>query len=130
MFAGGARLVVAPAVVEKAGAVLPLSGELDMDGEALLTNAVENLLSMGTRQVILDCSRLTFCDSRGFNALLAARQQVQDAGGDLALAGATDRVQDLLFLVGGDLIFTTALTVDEARSVLTRAAVRHHPLAD
>ncbi|MFV0126704.1 STAS domain-containing protein [Streptomyces sp. HMX112] len=117
-----ARLVITPAVVER-DAVLALAGELDMDGEAVLAKAVDELIEAGHRRVVLDCAGVEFCDSRGFNALLLARQAVQDTGGALTLAAASERLQSLLTLVGAQEIFTLAATVEEARLLLGRCAV-------
>ncbi|MEU9984561.1 STAS domain-containing protein [Streptomyces sp. NPDC050856] len=116
------RLVITPAVVER-DAVLALAGELDMDGEAVLAEAVDELIRAGHRRVVLDCAGVEFCDSRGFNALLLARQAVQDTGGALTLAAASERLQSLLTLVGAQEIFTLATTVEEARLLLGRRAV-------
>ncbi|MGI5359702.1 STAS domain-containing protein [Streptomyces sp. CA-252508] len=111
----GARLVVAPVAGPETEAVLPVCGELDLDGEALIIQAVDGRLGAGHRKIILDCSRLMFCDSRGLNALLAVRQQVQDAGGTFVLARVTGRFQSVLTLVDADQIFTIAPTVAHAR---------------
>ncbi|MGW0548473.1 STAS domain-containing protein, partial [Streptomyces altiplanensis] len=103
------RLVITPAVVER-DAVLALAGELDLGGEAVLARAVSEMLDAGYRRVVLDCADVSFCDSRGFNALLAARQAVQDVGAVLALAAVPERLQHLLTLVGAEEIFTIAST--------------------
>ncbi len=72
---------------------------------------------------MLDCADVAFCDSRGFNALLAARQATQDAGGALALAAISERLQSLLGLVGGEMIFNIAPTVEQARLQLAESAI-------
>ncbi|MFI6103065.1 STAS domain-containing protein [Streptomyces sp. NPDC051310] len=116
------RLVITPAVVER-DAVLALAGELDMGTEELLAEAVEELIDAGYRRVVLDCADVAFCDSRGFNALLAALQATQDAGGALALAAVSERLQSLLGLVGGEMIFNIAPTVEQARLLLAESAI-------
>ncbi|MFJ8650284.1 STAS domain-containing protein [Streptomyces sp. NPDC093546] len=116
------RLVITPAVVER-DAVLALAGELDMGSEELLAEAVAELIDAGYRRVVLDCAGVAFCDSRGFNALLAARQDAQDAGGALALAAISKRLQCLLGLVGGEMIFNIAPTVEEARLLLAESVI-------
>ncbi|OEJ21354.1 hypothetical protein AR457_36595 [Streptomyces agglomeratus] len=120
------RLVITPAVVER-DAVLALAGELDLGGEAVLARAVSEMLDAGYRRVVLDCAGISFCDSRGFNALLAARQATQDAGAVLALAAVPERLQHLLTLVGAEEIFTTASTVEQARLTLAAADRQSEP---
>ncbi|OEJ29880.1 hypothetical protein AR457_32990 [Streptomyces agglomeratus] len=119
------RLVITRSVVER-DAVLALAGELDMGGEALLAEAVGETLESGRRRVVLDCADVSFCDSRGFSALLVARQAIQDAEGALALAAVPERLDSLLTLVGAQEIFTIASTVEQARLLLagTPAAPR------
>ncbi|MGW7195296.1 STAS domain-containing protein [Streptomyces chryseus] len=111
------RLVITPAVVER-DAVLALAGELDMGCEDLLAEAVGEMLGAGYRRVVLDCAEISFCDSRGFSALLVTRQTIQEAEGALALAAVPERLQNLLTLVGAEEIFTIASTVEEARLLL------------
>ncbi|MGW7052307.1 STAS domain-containing protein [Streptomyces sp. NPDC054887] len=111
------RLVITPAVVER-DAVLALAGELDMGCETPLAGAVGEMLEAGYRRVVLDCADISFCDSRGFSALLVTRQTVQEAGGALALAAIPERLDNLLTLVGAKEIFTIAPTVEQARLLL------------
>lgn len=117
------RLVITRTVVER-DAVLALAGELDMGGEALLAGAVGETLESGCRRLVLDCADLSFCDSRGFSALLVARQAVHDADGALVLAAVPERLDSLLTLVGAQEIFTIASTVEQARLLLAGAPGR------
>ncbi|GGX48176.1 STAS domain-containing protein [Streptomyces chryseus] len=120
------RLVITPAVVER-DAVLALAGELDLGGEAVLARAVSKVLDAGYRRVVLDCADISFCDSRGFNALLTARQATHEADGVLALAAVPERLQHLLTLVGAEEIFTLASTVEHARLLLAAADRQAEP---
>ncbi|MGW6612229.1 STAS domain-containing protein [Streptomyces erythrochromogenes] len=47
-----------------------------------------------------DCSRVTFCDSSGLNALIAARLQAVEAGTTIHLANPAPQLQRLLQMTG------------------------------
>ncbi|MEU2511569.1 STAS domain-containing protein [Streptomyces syringium] len=107
------RLVALPASREQAEqAVLRLTGELDLDSEAVLAAAMTELLESGRRWIVLDCSQLTFCDSRGMNSLLGAQQRARAVGGGIALAAVGGHVGHVLALTGVDQAITTAASVD------------------
>ncbi|MGX8903875.1 STAS domain-containing protein [Streptomyces netropsis] len=107
------RLVVLPAGREQEEqAVLRLTGELDLDSEAVLAAAMTEVLDGGRRWIVLDCSQLAFCDSRGMNALLGAQQRARAAGGGIALAAVGGHVRHVLALTGVDQAIITAASVD------------------
>jgi anti-anti-sigma factor len=115
------RLVITPAVVER-DVVLSLAGDLDMDGETALLGAVGDLIGAGYPRVVVDCSKVSFCDSRGFNALLRARQAAEEAGGAFALAAVREQLRSLLELLGADQLFLIAATVEQGRLLVADAA--------
>ncbi|MDJ0346662.1 STAS domain-containing protein [Streptomyces sp. H10-C2] len=113
------RLQVRPLLPASGGlAVLAVSGELDLDSRATLDAAVAPLTDAGYTQVVLDCGRLTFCDSAGLNCLLIWHQRLEDAGGTLVLADLTAAVTRLLKLTGTDQVFVLADNRDQARQRL------------
>ncbi|WP_052443027.1 STAS domain-containing protein [Streptacidiphilus neutrinimicus] len=100
------RLTVAVRTAEEAGYVL-LAGELDPDTAPEVALATGSLMDAGVTRIVLDCSRLGFCDSSGLNVLLRARQQVSDVGGRLVLAAPTRQLLRLLELTGALSVFET-----------------------
>jgi anti-sigma B factor antagonist len=99
--------------------VLELTGELDLDSEGTLAAAVVSVLESGHRWIVLDCSGLAFCDSRGMNALLIAQRRAQAAGGAVALAAVGAQVRQVLTLTGVDQVIPAAAGVDEGMGLLT-----------
>ncbi len=74
-----------------------LAGEID----TLSVEAVRRFLAeleAGTRRIVLDLSRVTFCDAAGVRFLLAARKRASEAGTELVMLyprGSVYRVLDL-----------------------------------
>jgi anti-sigma B factor antagonist len=113
------RLVVLPAHREQdEQLVLQLTGELDLDSEDTLAAVMSTVLESGHRWIVLDCSGLAFCDSRGMNALLAAQRRAQSAGGAVALAAVGGHVRQMLILAGVDQVIPTTAGVDEGIGLL------------
>ena len=82
---------------------LGLVGELDLATAPTVCDAAGQLLR--TRRpgdVLLDLSRLTFCDARGLSALMAVDRIVRDTGGRLRVTGASPRLRRLLALTDLD----------------------------
>ncbi|MCW2871577.1 STAS domain-containing protein [Actinacidiphila oryziradicis] len=117
------RLVVLPANREQdEQVVLELTGELDLDSEGTLAAVVGAVLESGRPWIVLDCTGLAFCDSRGMNALLTVQRSAQAAGGALVLAAIGGHVRQVLALAGVDQVIPTAAGVDEGIGLL--AAIR------
>ncbi|MFJ7270435.1 STAS domain-containing protein [Streptomyces sp. NPDC099050] len=84
-------------------------GEIDMDTAPALRIALSGALTHASpaRPVVVDCSRLTFCDSTGLNALLNARHSAQATGTVIRLAAPSDQLTRLLEMTGTLSLFPT-----------------------
>ncbi|MFF0553520.1 STAS domain-containing protein [Streptomyces sp. NPDC004311] len=95
-------------IVGRTAVVRPV-GEIDIDtapslGRAL-THALGFVAMSRADRVVADCSRVTFCDSSGLNALITARLQAVEAGTTLHLANAAPQLQRLLQMTGAAPLF-------------------------
>jgi anti-sigma B factor antagonist len=84
---GGCR-VVAPA------------GELDIATGALLRDALADELAAGHTWVVVDLSGVSFIDSSGIGALVAAHVHFDEAGAGFALASPSERLEKVFQLAG------------------------------
>lgn len=97
-----------------ASAVVTPAGELDHHTAELLREPLEASLDAGCTKLVVDCSRLEFCDSTGLNVLLGARLKAEAAGGGVHLAGMLPVVARVFEITGADAVFTVHATVDDA----------------
>ncbi|GLW72874.1 hypothetical protein Kpho02_51730 [Kitasatospora phosalacinea] len=98
--------------------VVVLAGELDFHTAPRLHRAVE-----GTAEdlpLVLDLTRLGFCDSVGVAELLFAFRRTRAAGTALALAGTSLDLRRLLAMAGVDGLLPSHATVDAAVDALPR----------
>ncbi|MFJ9023770.1 STAS domain-containing protein [Streptomyces sp. NPDC102259] len=101
---------------EGSSAVVTPAGELDHHTADLLREPLEDCLSKGTSRLVVDCTRLEFCDSTGLNVLLGARLKAEAAGGGVHLAGMLPVVARVFEITGADAVFTVHATVEAALS--------------
>jgi anti-anti-sigma factor len=94
--------------------VLGLHGEVDYQSVGALTRAMPVADSADGRRVVVDLSRVTFMDSSGVNALIAAHRSVQGPRGWLRLAGVRGAVLRTVQLVGLDSLVSCHPTVEDA----------------
>lgn len=66
--------------------------------------------------LVIDLSAVDFIDSSGLGAILSCLRKLNSKGGDVKLAGASDRVRDIFELVRFNHLFDVYNTVDEALS--------------
>ncbi|MFG2470475.1 STAS domain-containing protein [Streptomyces canus] len=94
--------------------VLGLDGEIDHQSVGGLTRALSVPDSPEGRRVVIDLSRVTFMDSSGVNALIAAFQSAQAAQGWLRLVVVRGAVLRTLQLVGLDTVVPFHPTLEDA----------------
>jgi anti-sigma B factor antagonist len=93
------------AVDRRPGLVLiEVAGELDLDGAPALCAAIQDGRSpLDPDDVIVDLSRVGFCDSTGLRALMDAAREVAIAGGRLvAIVPEDGPVRRLVTLTGAE----------------------------
>jgi anti-sigma B factor antagonist len=86
--------------------ILTPVGELDHHTADLLRTPLDEALDAGRSRLVVDCSRLDFCDSTGLNVLLGARLKADAAGGGVHLTGMRPVVARVFEITGADVVFT------------------------
>ncbi|GII94058.1 STAS domain-containing protein [Sinosporangium siamense] len=94
--------------------VLRLSGELDHHTAPLVLEKLKTITLVRDRPFILDLDQLTFCDSSGIAALIAARNHAIAATTTLALVAVPHVVSRTFRLTGLDRILDAYPTVEAA----------------
>ncbi|WP_405925246.1 STAS domain-containing protein [Streptomyces sp. NBC_00035] len=92
--------------VEGASAIVTPAGELDHHTADLLREPLDACLEKGYARLVVDCSRLEFCDSTGLNVLLGARLKAEAAGGAVHLAAMLPVVARVFEITGAEAVFT------------------------
>lgn len=99
---------------EGSTAVVTPAGELDHHTADLLREPLDECLAQGHKRLVVDCSRLEFCDSTGLNVLLGARLKAEAAGGAVHLAGMLPVVARVFEITGAEAVFTVHETLEDA----------------
>jgi len=82
-----------------------LVGELTFATVGALDTALRARLTVDP-QLVLDVSRVTFCDSAGLSGLIGARRRAELAGGGVTLLGTTPALGRALRLTGVEQLFS------------------------
>lgn len=90
------------------------AGELDHHTADVLRESLEQGVEAGYSRLVVDCSRLEFCDSTGLNVLLGARLKAEAAGGGVHLVGMLPVVARVFQITGADAVFTVHDDLDSA----------------
>ena len=103
--------------------VLVLSGELDAGTAPHLADAALAIVDQGVRDVIIETSGLTLCDSTGLSVFVHVAGRLRAQAGRLALVAPSDAVRRALDTGGLAHAFVVAPTVAGA----IYAIFRDHP---
>ncbi len=87
-------------------ATIELAGEIDLASSHLLVDAIAESTEEGCRTVVLDFSQITFVNSSGRGAMVAATKRLRAVGGDLVLRHFRGIPASALATTGLDQFFT------------------------
>ncbi|WP_195901455.1 STAS domain-containing protein [Nonomuraea cypriaca] len=82
------------------GALVRLDGDLDKLTAPLLKERLVKLLAEGRVEVVVDATRLEFCDSSGLWALVEHQRRVSAHAGSLRLVGVHGVLRRVLDVTG------------------------------
>ena len=80
--------------------VAELAGELDLASAPALREQLLRLLRPGSSRLVLDLSRVSFCDASGLAVLVGADRQARLLGGFLRLAAVSPQTARVLDITG------------------------------
>ena len=103
-------------------AVVALHGEFGETDAASVAAALAAVAAR-TPEIIVDLAGLDFIDSSGLAALVLARVQARQAGGDLLLAAPHDQVLRVLGVIRLAEVFSVHASVEQAAGRSRRVAV-------
>ncbi len=97
--------------------VIKLKGSImgGPDG-AKLHETLHELKEKNMKNVVVDLSKVKFMNSSGLGMLIGGMTTMRNAGGDLRLANAADRIQSLLIITKLITVFKHYDTVEKAVS--------------
>ncbi|MFA6597476.1 MAG: STAS domain-containing protein [Ignavibacteriaceae bacterium] len=103
-------------LIEKYTAVvLELKGEITITAkDAEFGEILLKLISEGKKNIIIDLKETGFVNSSGLGMLIAGYTTVKNAGGDLKLANATEKIESLLIITKLTSVFANYSSVEEA----------------
>jgi anti-sigma B factor antagonist len=106
--------------------IVMIGGEIDIASASVLRARLLDLLPADASPVIIDLSRVTFCDASGLAVLVAASRRAAQLGGVLRLAAPAPLTATILRLTGLDAWFEVFATVPEAVSAPVQPGARAH----
>jgi anti-sigma B factor antagonist len=78
-------------------AIVDCSGRITLgEGSVVLRDTVRELLSKGSKKIILNLGEVNYIDSSGIGELVSAFTTTKNQGGELKLLNLTKKVNDLL----------------------------------
>jgi anti-anti-sigma factor len=94
-------------ITRDAGAIIvAFVGDLDVfvagDARSHLDEAMSRAVAHSVEQVVIDASRLSFCDSTGLSVLVRAHDDANGRGLHLVLRNLSEPLRELLRLTGLD----------------------------
>lgn len=96
--------------------VIKLEGEVDVYTAPQLKQQMIALLEAGTKQIIIDLTRVEYFDSTALGVLIGGLKRMRERDGNLSLICPNPRIRRVFEITGLDKIFDIYNSVDEAKS--------------
>jgi len=94
--------------------VLPLEGEIDMHISPEVAESLRAMTATRPNRVVVDLTKVTYLDSSGLAVLIEGMQNVQEYGGQFAVAGVQESVKHIFEIARLDQVFQIFPDVDTA----------------
>lgn len=92
--------------------MVTVGGEIDLYTAPQLRSELIDALNDGAARLVVDVSRVEFCDSTGISVLLSAMKRSREKGGDLEIVAPRPAVMRVLKVTGLDDVFTIHTSAD------------------
>jgi anti-sigma B factor antagonist len=102
----------------EATALVPVCGEVTFTNVADFDRKLERAFADGARNLVIDLTDVTFIDSSGLSALLAASARARERGGTVALVLAQGEPPSIFRFRGVDRLLALYSSREEALSGL------------
>lgn len=96
------------------GAVVALTGRLDLGAAGQVRELFAGLIKQERRRIVVDLGDVDFIDSSGLGALISGLKAARVAGGTLVIARPNEQARLVLELTTLDRVLVPYGTVDEA----------------
>jgi anti-sigma B factor antagonist len=94
--------------------VLEIGGEIDVYTAPRLRERLLELVSAGTKHVVVDLAKVDFLDSTGLGVLVGAHRRLRASHGTLSLVCSHERLLKIFRITGLDSVFEIHRSVEEA----------------
>ena len=94
--------------------VVDVDGEIDIYTAPRLRELLIDLVSKGSRQIVVNLEKVGFLDSTGLGVLVGALNRVRAFDGSLDLVCTRGRILEILKITGLTKVFGIYETVDQA----------------
>ena len=101
--------------VDRAVLILSADGGLNADTAADFVAQLESLIDAGVKQIIVDCTRLSYISSYGIGVLMRLHNKLTKHGGDIKIAAAPSMVLRVLTTMRLGGVFEIYPDVNRAR---------------
>lgn len=79
-----------------------------------LNEKLHELIDQGKKHVVVDLGKVKFMNSSGLGMLIGALTTMKNAGGDLRIANASNKIESLLIITKLITVFENFKTLEEA----------------
>ena len=99
-------------------AIISVDGDITLNkgGDVLLKDKVQSLIQQGTKNIVIDLSRVAYVDSAGLGQLVQAYATTKNKGGALKLVNVTKKLKDLLVVTK---LLTVFDTYDDEKAAIS-----------
>ncbi|MFN8438780.1 MAG: STAS domain-containing protein [Cytophagales bacterium] len=101
--------------IDSNDAYLMIQGEVDASCSIELDNEISKVLSVGVKNILIDCAELTYISSAGLGVFMAHYEDCNDAGVKMVVYNMSAKIKSVFGMLGLDQILPIKDTEEEAK---------------
>ncbi len=94
--------------------IVKVKGQLDAHTFPTLQQKLESILEEQDPRMVLDCEKLDYISSAGLGVLKKMVREFRGKGGDIRLAGLSEKIDNVMNLLGFSQVIRVYKGIDEA----------------
>lgn len=98
--------------------VIAVDGELDASSSILLDESIEKVVTEGKKQLLIDCTRLSYISSAGLGVFMSHVQEFEEKNIQMVLFGLNDKVLRVFQILGLDQLLRITSSEEEAQKMV------------
>jgi anti-sigma B factor antagonist len=98
--------------------IIVVKGEVDASSSIQLDNAISEVVEVGGKNILIDCTSLEYISSAGLGVFMSYIEELKKKEAKMALYGLNEKVRGVFEILGLDQLLSLAADKEQAKAII------------